>query len=212
MTSHFACFRAALLAALCLTSACTLGAIDVDNAPGNEPTDGVVDPDNPNDPDNPGSPGNPGNPGAPVAGEPPELAGITAAHNATRADVGQAPLQWSNELATLGAGFIADCVWGHSSGGERTNKAGFGYVGENLYMSGGGQVSGAGVNGAWASEKPNYNPSTGQCQGGVCGDYTQQVWSTTTHVGCAAKTCPNGSTIVVCEYGPGGNYSGQPAY
>ncbi len=211
MTSQILLLRAALVGALSMTAACTLGAVDVDNAPGSEPSDGVADPNNPNDPDNDGNPGTPGDP-TPVVGEPPELAGITSAHNATRAEVGQAPLQWSNELATLGAGFIADCVFGHSSGGERSNKAGFSYVGENLYMSGGMQVSGAAVNAAWASEKPNYNPSTGQCQGGVCGHYTQQVWSTTTHVGCAAKTCPDGSTIVVCEYGPGGNYNGQPAY
>lgn len=208
MTSQL--IRAATLFAIAFSAACTLGAIEVDNGNPSD-DDGNVNPTDPSNP-NPSDPSNPPAPGGPVAGEPAELQGITAAHNATRAEVGQAPLQWSNELAALGASFIADCQFAHSSGSERSNQAGFSYVGENLYSSSGLQVTGAAVNAAWASEKPNYNPTTGTCQGGVCGHYTQQVWSTTTHVGCAAKACGNGSTIVVCEYGPGGNYQGQPAY
>lgn len=146
----------------------------------------------------------------PGADEPAELAGITAAHNRVRADVGVAPLVWNTELAALATGFIDDCQFSHSTQAERSNKAGFQYIGENLYSSGGFQPTGEQVSDAWASEKADYDHASNSCAG-VCGHYTQQVWSTTTDLGCAIKACGNGF-IVSCEYGPGGNYQGQRPY
>jgi pathogenesis-related protein 1 len=143
--------------------------------------------------------------------EPPELSGITAAHNRVRADVGVGPMTWSPALATLAAGFIADCQFAHSTGPERSNVAGFDYVGENLYQSGGFVPTGAQVSDSWASEKSSYNYAANSCSG-VCGHYTQQVWKTSTALGCAIKACPGGANIVSCEYGPGGNYQGQKPY
>jgi pathogenesis-related protein 1 len=143
------------------------------------------------------------------AGEPADLVGITAAHNSLRAEVGVAGLKWNGQLAELAAKFIADCQFQHSTGGERSNVAGFVYIGENLYMSS-GKPTGQQVSDAWAGEKNNYDPASGQCSGGECGHYTQQVWRTTTDLGCAIKQCSTGS-IVSCEYGPGGN-SGGKAY
>lgn len=143
--------------------------------------------------------------------EPAELAGITAAHNRVRADVGVAPMKWNPALATLAAGFIADCVFAHSTSPERMNVAGFEYIGENLYASGGFVPTGAQVSDAWASEKSMYTYANNSCSG-VCGHYTQQVWRASTDVGCAIKACPNGQQIVACEYGPGGNYNGQKPY
>ena len=146
-----------------------------------------------------------------AAGEPVELAGITDAHNRVRADVGVAPLRWNPELAALATGFIADCQFSHSTQAERANQAGFAYIGENLYQSGGFQPTGAQVSDAWASEKADYDHATNSCSG-VCGHYTQQVWSTTTDLGCAIKQCGGSTFIVSCEYGPGGNYQGQRPY
>ncbi|MEO8698938.1 MAG: CAP domain-containing protein [Kofleriaceae bacterium] len=146
----------------------------------------------------------------PVDGEPAALAGITAAHNSVRADVGVAPVVWNAELAALATGFIADCVFDHSSNAERSNKAGFQYIGENLYSSGGFMPSGQQVSDAWSSEQSDYNYAQNTCAG-VCGHYTQQVWADTTDLGCAIKDCGNGF-IVSCEYGPGGNINGQRPY
>jgi uncharacterized protein YkwD len=146
--------------------------------------------------------------GEPIEGEPAALAGITAAHNAVRAEVGVAPLRWNEELEALAVGFIADCEFAHSSQGERSDVAGFAYVGENLYASGGFVPSGADVSDAWASEAAAYTHATNSCSD-VCGHYTQQVWSTTTDLGCALKAC-DGGAIVSCEYGPGGNDGGPP--
>lgn len=144
------------------------------------------------------------------AGEPAELEGITAAHNRVRADVSVDPLAWNADLAALAESFIADCAFTHSTQSDRSDKAGFEYIGENLYMSGGFQPTGEQVSDAWASEKADYNYEANSCSG-VCGHYTQQVWSTTTDLGCAMKQCGNGY-LVSCEYGPGGNYQGQRPY
>jgi hypothetical protein len=143
-------------------------------------------------------------------GEPAELSGITAAHNRVRAEVSVDPLVWNGDLAALADSFIADCAFMHSTQSDRSDKAGFDYIGENLYMSGGFQPTGEDVSDSWASEKADYNHASNSCAG-VCGHYTQQVWSTTTDLGCAMKACGNGF-IVSCEYGPGGNYQGQRPY
>ena len=148
---------------------------------------------------------------ADIPNEPAELAGITAAHNRVRAEVGVAPMQWNPALASLAAGFVADCAFAHSSSAERMNVAGFDYIGENLYASGGFVPTGAQVSDAWASEKSMYTYASNSCSG-VCGHYTQQVWRISTELGCAMKACPSGQYIVACEYGPGGNYSGQKPY
>lgn len=143
--------------------------------------------------------------------EPAELAGITAAHNRLRSEVGVPALVWNAELAALATGFIADCEFSHSSSQERSNKAGFQYIGENLYQSGGFQPTGAQVSDAWGSEKADYDYASNSCSG-VCGHYTQQVWADTTDLGCALKNCGGSTFIVSCEYGPGGNINGQRPY
>lgn len=144
-------------------------------------------------------------------GEPAELLGITDAHNRIRAEVGVDALVWNDDLEDLAAAFIADCVFDHSTLAERSDVAGFAYVGENLYWASGFQPTGAEVSDAWASEEADYGYSTNSCAS-VCGHYTQQVWATTTDLGCALKACPDSTWLVACEYGPGGNYEGQRPY
>ena len=147
----------------------------------------------------------------PGAGEPAELAGITAAHNEVRAEVGVAGMTWSSALADLATGFIADCQFEHSSSSQRMNVAGFQYIGENLFASGGGAPpTGQQITDAWASEKADYDYNTNSCNG-VCGHYTQIVWRDSTDLGCAVKNC-GGQFIVSCEYGPGGNFIGERPY
>ena len=153
-----------------------------------------------------------GGPGDPVVGEPAALVGITDAHNALRADVGVAPLVWNEDLEALAAGFIADCAFEHSSSAERSDVAGFAYVGENLYWQRPSPPTGPAVSDAWGSELAAYDYDSNTCSD-VCGHYTQQVWAATTDIGCAIQACAGDSEyIVACNYGPGGNYVGQRPY
>lgn len=141
--------------------------------------------------------------------EPPTLAGIAAAHNGVRAAVGVSTLRWNSELVALAQKMADRCYFDHSADAERTDVAGFDYVGENVYETNAARFRGTEVSDAWAIEKNNYNYANNDCNG-VCDHYTQQVWRDTTDLGCAVSTCANGMHIVVCE--PGDNIEDQRPY
>ncbi len=160
---------------------------------------------------------------APVVGEPANLVGITAAHNAVRAmeqtSTPLPPVTWNNQLAATAQAWASQCIdtaaptglVDHSTSASRS--AGFPYaVGENIFGTS-GTATAQGTVDSWASEKSNYNYANNSCSG-ICGHYTQIVWRTTREIGCALVDCPGlqyGSTVV-CNYGPAGNYSGQLPY
>ena len=161
-------------------------------------------------------------------GEPAELAGTTLAHNQVRAMVDTTgiaagplpPMQWDPNLASLASAWVSQCqssngqLIDHSSTASRTNVAGYAYVGENIYASG-GTATGPDAVALWASEKQYYTYATNSCASGqICGHYTQVVWRDSIHVGCAIQTCSNVAypNTVVCNYGPGGNYGNQQPY
>lgn len=151
----------------------------------------------------------------PVPNEPAGLEGITAAHNAVRAEVGVGPMTWSPTLAATAQAWAEACVDTTAPAGLIDHNANRSdghpyYVGENIYGSGGGATGVAAVQ-AWASEKANYDYDTNTCTG-VCGHYTQIVWATSVDLGCGIANCP-GLTYangIVCNYGPGGNSGGKP--
>ena len=160
---------------------------------------------------------------APVVGEPANLVGITAAHNAVRAMVQTStalpPVTWSNQLAATAQAWASQCVdtqapaglVDHSDGATRS--AGFPYaVGENIFGTS-GTATAQGTVSSWAAEKSNYNYANNSCSG-ICGHYTQIVWRNTLEIGCALVDCPGLTyhSTVVCNYGPAGNYNGQLPY
>jgi pathogenesis-related protein 1 len=155
-------------------------------------------------------------------GEPAELAGMTLATNQVRAMVVTDPplpsLQWDPQLASYAAAWLAMCQDTEAPIGlvdhdpNRTNVAGYPYIGENIYASSGAATAQDAVT-DWASEGTSYDYATNTCaSGAVCGHYTQLVWRTTTHVGCALKSCAGLAfpSTIVCDYGPGGNDGGKP--
>jgi pathogenesis-related protein 1 len=161
----------------------------------------------------------PGSPGS-GAGEPAALAGITAAHNDVRAQVGVGPLTWDAGIAATAAAWAATCT---SAGRDlldhnpSRNQGTSAYFGENIYASSGSLQATAGVDAvrAWASEAQYYDYASNSCAAGqVCGHYTQVVWRATTRIGCAVQVCPGlrYPTNVVCDYAPGGNYVGERPY
>ena len=155
----------------------------------------------------------------PAAGEPPELAGITAAHNAVRVGVGVAPLSWDDALAATAAAWASRCVDVAAPVGLIDHNPGRSdghpyYVGENIYASTGTATAADAVD-AWAGEVVDYTYATNTCAAGaVCGHYTQVVWAATRAVGCARRDCPalTYRSTIVCDYGPGGNISGSRPY
>lgn len=157
------------------------------------------------------------------AGEAGNLVGTTDAHNAIRAMVDTTgitagplpPMKWDPALATLATNWTSQCIdmdgdglVDHSSTQYRSNAAGYSYIGENIFASG-GNATGPGAVMYWAQEKadftyPNTSPATGH--------YTQIVWRTSVNVGCALVSCPSLTykSVVLCLYGPGGNSGGAP--
>jgi uncharacterized protein YkwD len=159
-------------------------------------------------------------------GEPAELSGMTLYHNQVRAGVDTTglaagplpPLAWDSSLAATAAAWVARCQDGDSDGlvDHNVNRS-VGhpwYVGENIYGSSGTATARGAVN-SWAAEQTRYHYATDACDSGaVCGHYTQVVWRTTQRVGCALGDCAGlqYASTVVCDYGPGGNFSGQKPY
>ncbi|HWO21420.1 MAG TPA: CAP domain-containing protein [Kofleriaceae bacterium] len=201
------------LLGIALTS-CVGGDGDGDGTPASD--DGTGDPDNGPSAELPPS----------ATGEPAALAGITAAHNQVRAMVATStplpPLVWDPTLAATAAAWVAMCRDQQAPTGliDHNPNRSVGqpyYVGENVYGTTAlpsSSTAQQAVN-SWASEAVNYNYATNTCAAGsVCGHYTQIVWRSTTKIGCALGDCPSlrYRTSLVCDYGPGGNISGQRPY
>jgi hypothetical protein len=150
-------------------------------------------------------PGNSGSPGAPNA----FAQELLDAHNRYRAEVGAPPLQWSNQLA------VDAQPWANyltSLGGIQLPHSNTPGQGESLF---GGSPPGAfGLTRMvddWGSEKQSFAPGpfTGAgFDGGMIGHYTQMIWRSTTHVGCAVAN-DGVNEFLVCRYNPPGNVIGQ---
>ncbi len=149
-------------------------------------------------------------------GEPTALGGITAAHNAARADKGVAPLTWDAELAVVAQSWADQCInndgnsiMDHNAGRSANYP---GYVGENIYASG-GPPSPSGAVALWVAEEQYYDYASNTCSG-VCGHYTQVVWAASQKLGCGVSNCPSIGypNTIVCNYSPGGNAGGQRPY
>lgn len=105
------------------------------------------------------------------------------------------------------------------------SRAGFEFVGENLYKVIGFKPTGLDVADAWYAEKDDYvygrvgDACTKGCVGRtsppcVVGHFTQMMWGSTVAVGCMVSKCPaeENTYISVCYYGPGGNVVGSEPF
>jgi uncharacterized protein YkwD len=146
-------------------------------------------------------------------GEPAAMAGMTAAHNAARANVTPAaspaipPLVWSSDLAAVAQSWADGCKFGHSGGA----------YGENIYATS-GTATPNDVVAAWIAESAQYDYAANACSG-ICGHYTQVVWRASARLGCGVANCSSGSPfgggawqLWVCNYDPPGNYVGEKPY
>ena len=157
-------------------------------------------------------------------GEPAELAGMTLYHNQIRQMVDTPTplpaLEWDADLAAYAAAWAAKCQDTEAPTGlidhdpDRSNVAGFTYIGENIFASS-GTATAMGAVTSWAAEKADYDYATNTCaSGAICGHYTQVVWRATLKLGCALHNCAGLTypSSIVCDYGPGGNFNGEKPY
>ncbi|XP_002983458.2 pathogenesis-related protein PRB1-2 [Selaginella moellendorffii] len=127
------------------------------------------------------------------------------AHNQERMQMGVPALHWDDEVAAYSLWWTnhqkdyESCAMRHSDGP----------YGENLFWgSPGKEWSPHDAVKSWVDEKQHFNYEGNSCAQ-MCGHYTQLVWRDSTKLGCATATCPNGDTLISCNYDPPGNYIGQ---
>ncbi|MDO9335468.1 MAG: SCP-like extracellular [Caulobacteraceae bacterium] len=146
----------------------------------------------------------------PAAAQEPFASRVLDAHNSERAAVGTAPLTWSEPLERDAQAW-AETLARKGGGLEHADQRG---QGENLWMGPANAYSVEQMVAGWAAEKRYYSPGVFADvvqSGNVVGHYTQIVWRSTTEVGCAvARAAEN--EVLVCRYGPPGNYIGKTAY
>jgi uncharacterized protein YkwD len=130
---------------------------------------------------------------------------MLAVHSAVRAQVGVAPLAWSDRLAARSQDW-ADTLLARKQFVHRPNSA----YGENLFEITGATATPEQVVNAWAAESRNYDYRSNRCRG-VCGHYTQLVWGSTKEVGCAVARGGR-REVWVCDYDPPGNWAGKRPY
>lgn len=136
---------------------------------------------------------------------------ILAAHNKYRAEVGVAPLQWSNTLANSAQQWA-----NHLAATGQFQHSGSGY-GENIWMGTSGHYSFTQMVDGWGGEKKYFIPNStfpnvsnsGKWQD--VGHYTQLIWRNTQEVGCGFAS-GGGNDYLVCQYNPAGNVIGQKVY
>lgn len=138
---------------------------------------------------------------------------LLAAHNRERATAGVPALQWDDALARDAA------MWA-----EHLTRAGYlihyeehsedwDAQGENLWAGTKGYYNPEAMVGLWIAEKTQYKPGvfpansrTGRLED--IGHYTQLMWRSTTHVGCAVARGAE-DDFLVCRYAEGGNVLGE---
>ncbi|CDJ37363.1 SCP-like domain-containing protein, putative [Eimeria tenella] len=114
-----------------------------------------------------------------------------------------------NSDAVYQALTYAKYVMEHGCPFKHSGADGFG---ENLYATSGPQAMCSDAVGAWYNEIKHFN---GKYPGGnwtlKSGHFTQVMWSGSTELGCA-RTVGCGSSILICNYKPPGNWSGEPPF
>ncbi len=130
---------------------------------------------------------------------------LLAAHNQVRFHTDVPPLRWSDRLAAHAQEWANHLL--HT--GQFIHRPRPLY-GENLFDIEGPRATPEEVIGYWASESRDYNYRSNTCRG-VCGHYTQLVWSGTREVGCAVARDAT-REVWVCNYNPPGNWVGERPY
>jgi pathogenesis-related protein 1 len=136
-------------------------------------------------------------------------------HNNARKEVNVPALEWSVELAKYAqewADFPENdnhCQIAHRRRmGKNSRNAG-----ENIISGSGSMFDALFASKVWYSEIKNYDHFQSAEMGyQMAGHYTQMVWIKTKKLGIGMATCKDGSSIIVGNYDPPGNYVGEKPY
>lgn len=141
-----------------------------------------------------------------------EASEILAAHNLARAEVGVAPLAWSERLARdaqdWGEHLAANGLYEHAHIEVRKGQ------GENLWRGPRGYWDARTKIGFFIEEKHLFRPGnfpevSASGRWNDVAHYTQVIWPQTREVGCAIVTTA-ADEVLVCRYWPAGNIWGYP--
>lgn len=177
----------------------------------------------------PGRP-DPAPPGAPEPVEDPrggsgsalsatEVNEMVAFHNKVRGDVGVEPVKWSPEVAKFAQAWADELArtgkFEHRPReGEWTQK-----YGENIAVGFGGNYKTLSGAQGWYGEIQFYaagQPIPQDFGSFKAGHYTQMVWRKTTEIGAGKAIIQTGEMkgwlVLVCNYNPPGNYTGEAPY
>gem|GEM_PF-269497 len=133
-------------------------------------------------------------------------------HNEARAKVNAVPLIWEDDLAEDAkkyAQYLANTgTFAHDPQTGKDPRQG-----ENLWRGTKNAFSYTHMTKGWTDEdrffKPGFFPDNSNSGNWAdVGHYTQIIWPTTTHVGCALKSDKQ-DDYVVCRYSPAGNIRGR---
>uniref|UniRef100_A0A8C8G4T2 LCCL domain-containing protein n=1 Tax=Oncorhynchus tshawytscha TaxID=74940 RepID=A0A8C8G4T2_ONCTS len=131
---------------------------------------------------------------------------------------------WDTDLERSSEHWAHTCLWEHGPQHMLTQ------IGQNLGAHWGRDRPPTFHVQAWYDEVRDYsypypqecNPDCPfRCSGPVCTHYTQMVWATSSHIGCAINICYNmnvwgmiwtKAVYLVCNYSPPGNWWGHAPY
>uniref|UniRef100_A0A665SZP3 EGF-like domain-containing protein n=1 Tax=Echeneis naucrates TaxID=173247 RepID=A0A665SZP3_ECHNA len=116
------------------------------------------------------------------------------------------PQDWDEKLASLAKERAASCHPDLTPHHSSTSS----HVGWNTHLSAQGIVSFSDVIDSWFEEGKDFLYLSSQCrERASCLHYTQLVWATSSHLGCASQLCQREGDnweMFVCAYYPGGNW------
>jgi hypothetical protein len=137
---------------------------------------------------------------------------LLAAHNAERAAIGVAPLQWNAKLAADARAW-ADNLAATGRFEHSPDEPGTEPQGENLWAGTPRAFSPEAMVGLWVAEKKDYRPGvfpnisrSGDVEN--VGHYTQLIWRASGQVGCATAVGKR-EEFLVCRYSQAGNVYGE---
>jgi pathogenesis-related protein 1 len=144
---------------------------------------------------------------------PVEMRQLLLEHNRVRAEVGVAPLSWSEGLAAHARQWAEHLAAVGCRMEHRPAKGEWrGIYGENLFTGTAGHYGVVDAVRAWESEKRFFQrEALTMSNVAKVGHYTQLVWRETRQVGCGKVQC-QGRIILVCNYSPAGNILSERPY